>query len=354
MFQEFLEKHKITDKTIAVGVSGGADSLGLLLMAFDELTPLGHEIVALTVDHGLRPSSSDEAMYVKKIAEKYGIKHHILVWEGKKPQTGIEEAARVARYALINDWCIQNNVHCVMMAHHLQDQAETFLMRLYRGSGLNGLCGMQEVCSMGNMLILRPLLMISPDVMKTYLKQKHIAWVEDETNCDETLLRVKMRNFLKVMEKNAGITPLMIAQTMFRLQSSKDYIETQIDQIIKNHMQYFGPHVAFCRYDVISCSETEVLYRIIAALVQQIGQLAYRPESQKVLALLEKIKNRDFKSATLGHCQIILQTGYLWFTQERRESRRYTKKDWENYAQKHMPGFKCKIPAAVKKTLLFC
>lgn len=353
MFQEFLERHNIQDKKIAVGVSGGADSLGLLLMAFEELAPLGYEIITLTVDHCLRPSSHDEALYVKKIADKYGITHQTLVWKGEKPKTGLEEAARVARYALLNDWCVQNGVRCVMMAHHLEDQAETFFMRLYRGSGLDGLCGMQEVSSMADMLILRPLLMTSPDVMKSYLTQRQIAWVEDETNQDKTLLRVKMRSFLPIMAEKTGISPLMIAQTMSRLQSSRDYLEKHIRQMMENDIQSLSPCVMFCRDSIFKNSEVELQYRVMTSVLKRIGELTYSPESRKVLALLNKIKTEGFKSATLGHCQIISQSGILWFLKEVRAPYRYTKKDWERYCQKHLLDFKGKIPAKVKKTLLF-
>ena len=138
--EDFLLTHNIKNTTVAVAVSGGADSLALVLMAAEMYAVDSIKIVALTVDHGLRSTSAQEAEYVANLMKAHGIEHHILVWEGIKPQTGIEEAARAARYELMREWCLRNDVHYLMVAHHLFDQAETFLMRLQRGSGLKGLC----------------------------------------------------------------------------------------------------------------------------------------------------------------------------------------------------------------------
>ena len=135
MIKEFLEKYGLTDvQEFAVAVSGGADSLALVLMMQEELAPLGKKIVALTVDHKLRGESTEEALYVGRIMKAYQIEHHILTWNGEKPKNGIEEAAREARYNLLVDWCQQKKISVLAIAHQALDQAETFFMRLQRGS----------------------------------------------------------------------------------------------------------------------------------------------------------------------------------------------------------------------------
>ena len=111
--REFLDKYNIQDDVLAVGVSGGADSLALALLLNECLRPVGKKVVALTVDHQLRPESADEAAYVAQVMEQKGIEHHILVWNENKPKTGIEEAARVARYRLLSAWCHQHQIHCL-------------------------------------------------------------------------------------------------------------------------------------------------------------------------------------------------------------------------------------------------
>ena len=198
--QNLLEKYKLEDKIIAVGVSGGADSLALVLAAKEQLEPLGKKIVALTVDHGLRSHSAQEAQYVAQVMTRFGIEHHILKWNGTKPTTAIEETARKMRYKLISDWCLAHNISCVMMAHHLQDQAETFLMRLQRGSGLSGLCAIREFEILDNLIILRPFLSQKPEELKKMLRAKNLRWVEDESNADEQFLRNKIRKFLPILD----------------------------------------------------------------------------------------------------------------------------------------------------------
>ncbi len=352
MFQEFLEKHNIKDKKIAVGVSGGADSLATLLMAAEELSPKGYQIIALTVDHGLRPCSHDEADYVKKTAQKFGIEHHTLLWQGQKPKTGIEEAARSARYALIEDWCKKNDVHYLMTAHHLYDQAETFLMRLYRGSGLDGLCGMKEVSTYGKIFILRPFLQTNPQVMKDYLQKKNIRWIEDESNNDESLLRVKIRHFLPELAEKTGIFPLKIAQTMEKLQISRQYFENKVQNLIDNNFKCFSKCVYVCSYDFFVHQDDEIRYRLTAFLLKQTGNLSYPPEAEKTLRLIEKINSDTFKSATLGHCRIVRLKNNLWFCREIKAPAATQKKDWRAYLDAH-PNLKKKhLPAAARQALL--
>ena len=177
--KDIINLSKITGAKVAVGVSGGADSLALVLLLDELLRPQGRQVIALTVDHGLREESATEAAYVAKLMAEHEIEHHILVWQGEKPSTGIEEAARDARYALLRGWCQANGVEILCVAHHQQDQAETFLMRLQRGSGVTGLCGMAEVNELDGVSIVRPLLNISSECLKNYLQLRNISWVED-------------------------------------------------------------------------------------------------------------------------------------------------------------------------------
>ena len=167
VIRDFFIKNNIDAKAIAVGVSGGADSLALALLLKEYLPDI--KIVALTVDHKLRPTSLEEALYTKDVMEKFGIEHHILTWKGEKPLTGIEEQARLARYELLTNWCKKNNINYLAIAHHLFDQAETFLMRIQRGSGVLGLSSMEDIVVRDGICILRPLLDISPLMLKEYL-----------------------------------------------------------------------------------------------------------------------------------------------------------------------------------------
>lgn len=176
-------------KVIAAGVSGGADSLALVLRLKEWGDANGKKIVALTVDHGLRSEAAAEAAYVAEVMQRFGIEHHILRWEGEKPVHGIEEAAREARYALIAAWCREAGVRVLATGHHRRDQAETFLLRLIRGSGVSGLSGILPVSERLGLMIIRPQLFDAPDDLKAYLEQCGVAWVEDPSNRNEDFLR---------------------------------------------------------------------------------------------------------------------------------------------------------------------
>lgn len=352
MLQEFLEKHQIKPQKIAVGVSGGADSLFAVLKTNEELAPLGFHVIALTVNHGLRKSAQEEADFVHALMAKSGIEHHTLVWQGNKPKTGVEEAARLARYDLIEEFCKTHEVYYFITAHHLLDQVETFFMRLERGSGLDGLCGMKEVTPFKAICILRPFLRENPDVFKAYLKKKNITWVEDESNNDESLLRVKIRHFLPLFEEKTGIGLEKIGQTMEKLQASRKYFEDRVQHLIKNNFKRFSDKVFCCSCRFFAECDAEIQYRLLCFLLKNIADTPYPPEAEKLLALQSKIKNEVFKSATLGHCRIIRQNEAVWFLPEIKTTTAYSKEIWKKYIDEHPFYQKMKLPLAVKRFLV--
>ena len=316
------------------------------------LTPLGYKIIALTVNHHLRKSAQDEADYVAKVMQTYGIEHHILHWQGQKPLAGVEEAARKARYSLIGSWCKENNVKVLMTAHHLYDQAETFFMRLERGSGLDGLCGMNEVFQTPDFMVARPLLNTNPQVMKNYLKTRNIAWIEDESNYCTDLLRVKIRQFLPEFEQKTGIDALKIVQTMHRLQASKNHIENEVKKIIKNRFQSLQNDAFWCNLPDFLSLDSELKYRILGKLLKTIGNTDYTPQADKVFNLIEKIEAQNFKSATLNNCHICCLNNKLWFLPEKIVCPEYSAKAWQQYVLEHQKYKNKKLPSNLKKLIL--
>ena len=143
---------------LAVAVSGGPDSTVLFALLRDWAQKTGRTLTVLTVNHGLRPESRNEAEQVAFLCSHTGTEHQVLNWAGSKPRSGIQAAARDARYNLLQRWCIRNDVRELCLGHTLNDQAETFLIRLSRGSGLDGLAAMPLVRLQGNVRIVRPLL----------------------------------------------------------------------------------------------------------------------------------------------------------------------------------------------------
>lgn len=346
--EELFAKYQIKDEVVAVGVSGGADSLALVLQAAEELAVFGRKIVALTVDHGLRPTSRLEAEYVAGLMQKYGIEHHILTWTGKKPTTGIEEAARQARYALIAEWCSQNNVRVLLTAHHAKDQAETFLMRLQRGSGLEGLCGIREYSVRDGLVILRPLLAVNPENLRDYLRQRAIVWVEDESNRDTTFLRGKIRQYLPELTENIGINIEKICNAVHNLQSAEDYIEQQLDLLLAHDVIWnFGTVCRFRYADYLSWHK-EMKFRVLARLCRR----EYIPRAERILALVNALNTLPFTGATLGGREIVLAYDWVWVVPERISKRVQSRKLWAEFVLQHPLYKNIKMPHKAKLAIL--
>lgn len=347
---DFLSKHQIKNETLAIGVSGGADSLALALMAKEDLPQ--YRLVALTVDHGLRPSAAKEAQYVARVMKAHGIEHHTLVWEGKKPTTGIEEQARTARYKLLTDWCKENDVKYLVIAHHLNDQAETFLMRLQRGSGLFGLSAMQEVSKKNGITILRPLLHTPPQAMKNYLKARHIEWVEDESNRCTDFLRVKMRQFLPMLTEKTGITSERIDEAVFNLQRARKFIESAVYGAIEESVCFYGDCGAAFDYTHFVCWHDELKFYVLSKLLTDIGGGDYVPEAEALLALIRDIKNADFTAATLGGVYIERSGLKVWLIKEYREDVAFDSSKWDEFVKQNPIYNGVKLPHKLKIALL--
>ncbi len=346
--EELLEKYQIKDNIIAVGVSGGADSLALVLQAAEELAVFGRKIVALTVDHGLRTTSRTEAEYVAKLMEKYGIEHHILTWSGEKPQTGVEEAARQARYSLIKNWCQENGVRVLMTAHHAKDQAETFLMRLQRGSGLEGLCGIREYSVRDGLIILRPLLHVFPEDFRLYLQKKSIVWVEDESNADTSLLRGRLRQFLPELADKTGIDVAKICGAVQNLQSAEDFIEQQLDLLLAHNVLWDCATVCRFKYTAYLSWHKEMKFRVLARLCRR----DYIPRAESVLKLIDALNILPFNGATLGGKEFILTGEWIWVVPEHVSNEEKIRKIWKDFMQKHPQYQNIKIPYKAKVAIL--
>ena len=177
---------------VAVAVSGGADSLSLALLLRDWAAEQGGRVTALVVDHGLRPGSAAEARRVRRQLTGLGLAAKCLTWPGPAPQSNRQALARAARYRLMADWCRRQSVLHLALAHHLDDQAETLLLRLGRGSGLDGLAAMPPLRELPEVRLLRPLLPVPKARLVAGLRTAGLTWVEDPSNRDPSHARVRL------------------------------------------------------------------------------------------------------------------------------------------------------------------
>jgi tRNA(Ile)-lysidine synthase len=179
---------------IAVAVSGGRDSLALSLLAQEWAVARGGRIHGLIVDHGLRLESVAEAATTAALLGRHGCDAEILRWTEAKPGTGLQAAARAARYRLLRETCRRRGLLHLLVAHHADDQAETVAMRAARRSGPDGLAGMSAVVELLEVRLLRPLLAISRSRLTATLLARGVAWLDDPSNADSRFERAKLRS----------------------------------------------------------------------------------------------------------------------------------------------------------------
>jgi tRNA(Ile)-lysidine synthase len=192
-----------SSRGLILAVSGGADSTALLLLAarWAKRLKAAPKLVAVTVDHGLRPEAAREAAAVKRLAHRLGVVHRTVRWQGRKPKTGLQQAARNARYRLLGQAAASGGFEHVLTAHTLDDQAETVLFRLARGSGLAGLSGMARVSPLPVAderiaFLVRPLLHVPKARLVATLRAAGISHSEDPSNHDPRFTRTRLRTMM--------------------------------------------------------------------------------------------------------------------------------------------------------------
>lgn len=178
---------------VAVAVSGGRDSLALALLAHEWAAVRGGRIVGLIVDHALRPESAAEAAATEALLRRHGCDAETLRWADAKPRTGLQEAARAARYRLLRDACRRRGILHLLVAHHADDQDETVAMRAARQSGADGLAGMAGTVELPEVRLLRPLLGIARSRLTATLLARAVPWLDDPSNADPRFERARLR-----------------------------------------------------------------------------------------------------------------------------------------------------------------
>ncbi|BBO03179.1 MULTISPECIES: tRNA lysidine(34) synthetase TilS [Bradyrhizobium] len=199
---------------LVLAVSGGPDSVALMWLAARWRRSLarGPHLTVVTIDHGLRREAAREAREVKRLATELGLPHRTLRWRGAKPKTGLPAAAREARYRLLAQAARAVGASHVLTAHTRDDQAETLLMRLLRGSGLAGLSAMASLSERDGIVLARPLLEVPKSQLIATLKRARIGFADDPTNRDTAFTRPRLRALLPLLAAEGGD-----ARTLVRL-----------------------------------------------------------------------------------------------------------------------------------------
>ena len=302
-----LSMHKLGLDTpaprIAVAVSGGGDSVALTLLMDEWAKRRGGEIYALTVDHGLRPGSRAEADALHEKLKKRGIRHDILTWAGDKPLANIQERARDARYALLTGACGKQNLTVLAVAHNMEDQIETFWMRLSKGSGLDGLAGMAPSRMMEDIRLIRPLLGFSRADLRQVCRDFGEEWLEDPSNANPQFLRVKLRQFEDLLAFE-GLTPARLAQTMQKFEEARAALQYFSDRAAENMLDFQEAGFATLNLEPWKELPADIQRRILSTALMSIAPRDYPPGFEALDQARAEISVADFAGRTLCGCDI--------------------------------------------------
>jgi tRNA(Ile)-lysidine synthase len=294
---------------IAVAVSGGPDSLLLALLLNDWVLSRSGTLVALTVDHGLRPESAEEARRVGRWLGALRIRQRILRWrpdqESSDLRGGIQAAARAARYRLLGEWCRRHRVLHLAVAHQAGDQAETFLLRLARGSGLDGLAGMAAVAELEATRVIRPLLPVSRERIVATLDSRGQPWIEDPSNADPKYARVRTRTLLKAIGRE-GVSAVRLAAVTTGLGRVRAILDDAVAELLANAAFAHPAGFLFLDPAILAAAPREVSLRAFARCLMAVGGGAYAPRRERLERLHRRLFTDDIrKPATLAGCRVI-------------------------------------------------
>jgi tRNA(Ile)-lysidine synthase len=288
---------------LAVGLSGGPDSMALLWLLSQWG---GAPIHALIVDHNMRPNSADEARLVATRVAEWPNVTPVILTRPKAEATKLMEAAREDRYALMADYCASHNIRHLALGHHRDDVVETFLFRLAKGSGLDGLAGILPVASYNaELTILRPLLAHPKNALIATCDTQRVSYVVDPTNSNLSFSRNRLRAAMDVLEAE-GLTAQRLSHTAQRIGRAREALDFYADEFSQKHLLEKDENSITFDYEAFAKQPLETQRRVLQNAIQNLkGGRSYAP---RMLSLEEVVfqlsTNRLFKAMTCGGCVI--------------------------------------------------
>lgn len=309
-----IEKHllPLQKDRVGVAVSGGSDSLALLYLTSEIAKDHRLSVQAVTVDHGLRKEAAAEARKVAAICADLGVAHETLRWRDWDGKGNTQNAARNARYALIAEWAQTAGIETVALGHTQDDQAETFVMRLARASGVDGLSAMPARRSHLGVLWLRPLLNVRRTVLRAFLDNKGVEWLDDPSNVDPRFERIRVREQLPALGE-LGISVEVLAQVSKNLAQARDALADQALNVAKKLVtEHSG---ALCiDWRGFQGVPIEIQRRLLIASLKWLSGSYYPPRQSALEAVWATVK--DNGTATLEGCILKRKGDNLWLCRE--------------------------------------
>lgn len=299
---------------LGIAVSGGSDSMAMLHLMARVASAAGRTVLAVTVDHRLRPEAADEAAFVDRVCVGLGIAHETLVWDHGTISGNLMEAARQSRYRLMAGWAKGQGLGRVALAHTADDQAETFLIGLSRAAGLDGLSGMRPAFQWDGMTFARPFLGQSRAELRAYLDRHGLGWIEDPSNENDRYTRIKARRALKAL-RPLGITVDRLTSVVHNLAMAQGVVGDAVLRAAREVVSETAGALSFDRESFLDLGP-EMGRLLLVAILRWMACLAHPPRGDAVRNL--QLALQAGKDATLAGCRFRLRQGRVLVTREAR------------------------------------
>ena len=302
------------NNSFAVAVSGGPDSMALAFLSNLLANELKCRVYFLLVDHGIRKNSKKEALEVKRLLKKNGIYLQVLK-NKKKISKNIQKNARDLRYQMLLEVCKKKGVKSLLTAHHKDDQVETFLIRLSRGSGVEGLSSMSQSTKLNyGVKLIRPFLDFKKNVLIHIANKAFKKTIKDPANKNRKFLRTIIRELTRILESK-GLSLDQIIRSINNISSTKEAINFYVKRSLKKFVK-FKKKETVLDLKMFKKEPQEIKFKIINRIVKNRALSYYPPRSQKVLNLISRFEAKNPKKCTLGGCIFERKKNLLYVTKE--------------------------------------
>jgi len=308
-------KKIIGKNSFTIAVSGGPDSLALVVLSQLYKYENKNKIFFVLVDHGIRKNSKIEGETVKKILKQRGISLKILT-NKEKISKNIQNSARIIRYKLLTNFCKKKKCKFILTGHHSDDQVETFLIRLSRGSGVQGLSSMSKVTPLfKDIKLFRPLLDLKKKDLTIIAKKVFKKIIKDPSNKNQKYLRTKIRRITKILEVN-GISHDQIIRSINNLSSTKDTLNKYLKHVVSECL-IKNRNEVFINLNKLSLETNEIKLKVISHGIKIFSKSYYTPRSKKIKNLINTFNLKKKTKHTLGGCILKQLKGNLIIYKER-------------------------------------
>ena len=293
---------------VGVAVSGGSDSMAALHL-IAQVVP----VEAVTIDHGLRAEAAAEARFVAEACARLSVPHSVIRWQRTETAGNLMDQARRARLRLIGDWARARGLSHVVLGHTADDQAETFLMRLARAAGLEGLSGMRRNWAENGVNWTRPFLDVPRATLRDWLRGRNIGWIDDPTNDNEDYDRVKARKALRALAP-LGLSAERICDVVAHLGDAETAVQDCLRRAVTTLAREDRGDVVISADAFKAELPAELQRRLIVQALKWVGGQDYAPRADAVAGLLSGVS--DGRGGTLAGCRILVTEAEIRITRE--------------------------------------